>query len=165
MFINQATLKTFLARLDAAFGHPGHLYLVGETTLVFEGWLSWTEHIAFTAEVAPEHRGAFDEAVRRVQQDAGLEVIDESPADVIPLPDGYTHRARPISHAPTTHLRLYHFDPYSVALRFIARGDEPDYRLVLTFLEHCWVEEDEMHVRLADVLPRFSLETIQQDPA
>ena len=42
-----------------------------------------------------------------------------------------------------THLALYHFDPYSVAFRFIARGDEPDYHLVLTYLQHGWMPVEE----------------------
>jgi hypothetical protein len=60
---------------------------------------------------------------------------------------------------------VYHFDPYSVAFRFIARGDEPDYHLVLSFLEHGWIRMDEMDALLSGLLPRFSFETIQQDPA
>jgi hypothetical protein len=52
-----------------------------------------------------------------------------------------------------------------VAFRFIARGDEPDYHLVLTYVEHGWITLEEMKARLAALLPRFTAETIQQDPA
>lgn len=163
--VDRAAVAAFLARLDETFAQPGRLYLVGETTQVFEGWRPWTPRLEFAVEVAPEHRAAFDRAVREVQRGLGIEVLEESPADLIPLPDGYEGRARPVGSAAAARLRAYHFDPYSVALRYIARGDEPDYHLVLLFLRHGWVELDEMDRLLADLLPRFTSETIQQDPA
>jgi hypothetical protein len=161
--VDRATLAAFLNRLAAAFDRPGRLYLVGETTQVFEGWRAWTERLHFAAEVAPDARAAFDAAVRSLQAEMGIEVLEESPADVIPLPEGHDRRARPARSLGA--LQVYHFDPYSVALRLIARGDEPDYHTVLAFLEHDWLSVDEMESLLANVLPRFTSQTIQQDPA
>ncbi len=163
--VNQAALAAFLRRLDAAFARPGRLLLVGETTLVFEGRRPWTETLECAAEVAPEDRAAFDRAVAEVADALGLAVWQESPADVIPLPDGFEDRHRPIEGTLTRHLRLGHFDPYSVAFRFIARGDEPDYHLVLALLDHGWLTLEEMDARLAALLPCFSMDTIAQDPA
>lgn len=171
ILVTQSLLHTFLARLDAAFGRAGRLYLVGESSLVFEGWRGWTDHVAFTADVAPEDRAAFDAAVAAVQRALGVAVLDESPADLIPLPDGYRDRAVPAAGAGDGYggaaegLAVFHFDPYSVAFRFIARGDEPDYHLVLLMREKGWVTFEEMDARLAALLPRFSMATIQQDPA
>ncbi len=164
LFVTRPILLDFLARLDAAFARPGRLYLIGETTHLFEGWRSWIEQVECCAEVAPDDREAFDQAMHAVAADLGIAVLVEAPGDLIPLPDGFETRHRPID-GPTTHLRLHHFDPYSLAFRFIARGDEPDYHLVLTYLDHGWLSFEEMEARLAALLPRFSLETIQQDPA
>ena len=95
-----------------------------------------------------------------------IPVIHESPGDLIPLPDGHESRARQASGGDfLEHLSLYHFDPYSVAFRFIARGDEPDYHILLTLLERGWVTEEEMDAKLSALLPRFTKQTIQQDPA
>lgn len=163
--INRTKVTDFVQRLDATFGRPGRLYLIGETTQVVEGWQRWTEEIEFTAEVAPKNRVDFEAAVEQVQRDLGIDVWDESPADVIPLPDGYEERARPVEGMHTEHLQVAHFDPFSVAFRFIARGSEPDYQLVLGYLEHGWMTIEEMDARLGDLLPRFTQETIQQDPA
>ena len=154
----------FIARLDREFGRPGRLYLVGETTQVFEGWRPWTPRIEFTADVAVEDRSAFSRVARGLAENLGVSAIDESPGDVIPLPEGYEGRARGAA-ANAKYLALYHFDPYSVAFRFIARGDEPDYHLVLTYLEHGWITVEEMKERLSALLPRFTAETIQQDPS
>jgi len=108
----------------------------------------------------------FRRVARGVAEELGVSAIEERPGDVIPLPEGYEGRARSAAAgAAPNHLALYHFDPYSVAFRFIARGDEPDYHLVLTYLEHGWITVEEMKERLSALLPRFTVETIQQDPA
>jgi hypothetical protein len=177
LFVDPPALRAFLTRLDASFGRPGRLYLVGETTLLFEGWRAWTDAVEFTAEVEPADRPAFAEAVRRARAEADVDVLEESPADVIPLPDGYAGRARPAGFsaaagdgapggaAEARWLAWCHFDPYSVAFRYLARGDERDYRLILTLLTHGWLTLDEMDRLLDGLLPRFSFQTIQQDPA
>ncbi len=165
-YVTRSILASFIARLDREFGRPGRLYLVGETTQVAEGWRPWAPRIEFTADVAAEDRDAFSRLARDLAGELGVSAIEESPGDVIPLPEGYEERARPAAAgAAPEHLELYHFDPYSVAFRFIARGDEPDYHLVLTYLEHGWITLDEMRERLDALLPAFTAETIQQDPA
>jgi hypothetical protein len=62
-------------------------------------------------------------------------------------------------------LEVLGFDPVSVAVRLVARGDEPDYRTVLALLRHGWLTMGDLESALAEVLPRFSEERIQQDPA
>jgi hypothetical protein len=165
-YVTRTVLEHFIARLDREFGRPGRLYLVGETTQVFEGWRPYAPFIEFTADVAAEDRTAFSRVARGLADDLGVSGIEEWPGDVIPLPEGYEGRARSAAAgAAPQHLALYHFDPYSVAFRYIARGDEPDYHLVLTYLEHGWMTMEEMKERLDALLPRFTAETIQQDPA
>jgi len=163
--VSRAVLDDFLIRLDAAFARPGRLYFIGETTQVYEGWRRWTPQIELCATLALDDRPAFNQAVAQVSEDLGVAVLDEAPGDLIPLPDGFEDRHRPIVHNGMQHLSLYHFDPCSVAFRFIARGDEPDYHLVLAYLDHGWLTMAEMDDRLARLLPRFSMETIAQDPA
>ncbi len=159
----------FLARLDDIVAWPARLYFVGETSQVFEEWRRWTTQIEFSSEVDPGYRDSFARAVGGLRERMGVDVFDESPGDVIPLPDGYHGRARPVNTRNglprLQRLCLYHFDPYSVAFRFIARGDEPDYHLVMEFLEHGWLTIEEMDERLAGLLKRFTRKTICQEPA
>jgi hypothetical protein len=169
-YVTREKLFDFIHRLDDAFARPGSLYLIGETTQVFEGWREWTTQVEFTAVVPPADQDHFARMLADVKEQFGVNVFDEFPGDVIPLPQGYDQRARPVSSSPfdvtvARHLSLYHFDPCSVAFRFVARGDEPDYHLVLVYVERGWLSVDEMDARLADLLPRFSMRTIQQDPA
>ncbi|HKZ84449.1 MAG TPA: hypothetical protein VJ793_12410 [Anaerolineae bacterium] len=79
--IRRATLEAFLARLGSGFDRPARVYLVGETTQVFEGWREWIRRVEFAAEVLPGDRSAFDEAVRILRAELGIEVIEESPGD------------------------------------------------------------------------------------
>ena len=162
--IDRSTVRDVLLRLDDAFARPGRVYLVGEASQVFEGWLPWTPTLFLAADVAEAHRPAFEAALSCIRQAARVPIEEEHPGDLIPLPDGYEQRARPIP-SETARLELFHFDPYSVAFRHIARGDEPDYHLVLTYLAHGWVTFEAMDALLVELLPRFSMETIQQDPA
>ncbi|MFQ5629043.1 MAG: hypothetical protein ACE5I1_09805 [bacterium] len=152
--------------------------MIGETSLVYEGWRSWAEQLEFTASLSKESRLYFSEVVAAIQQQADIEILEEHPGELVPLPDDFEERAIPIDLAQSTMLAdaqengklkngldFYHFDPYSVAFRYIARGDEQDYQLVLSFLEHGWLTLEKMDALLADLLPRFSFQTLQQDPA
>lgn len=162
-YVQRTEIEGFLARLSAAFARPGRVFLTGETTQVYEGWRRQTPRLEFGVEVDASNRAAFTEAVSGVQAAMGIEVLEESPGDVIPLPAGHAARARSIGRFGE--LQVDHFDPYSVAFRLIARGDEPDYHAVVAYLQHDWLTVDEMDALLADLLPRFTNETIQQDPA
>jgi hypothetical protein len=162
-YLDRRTIEEFLTRLAAAFDRPGRLDLVGETTQAYEGWRERTTRLEFAADIASGQRFAFAEAVRRLRVQMGIEILQESPGDVIPLPTGHAARARFVGQIGD--LRVYHFDPYSVTFRLIARGDEPDYHAVIAFLQHGWLTVDELNALLADLLPQFTSETIQQDPA
>ena len=165
-YVDRATIETFLTRLGAEFSRPGRLYLIGETTQVYEGWRERTPRLVFAVEAAPEDREHFDEILRQLLEllaQMEIEAFEEAPGDVIPLPAGHAARARSAGRFGA--LEVYHFDPYSVAFRLIARGDEPDYHAILAFLRHGWLTVAEMTTLLADLLPRFTDETIQQDPA
>jgi hypothetical protein len=109
-------------------------------------------------------REATDDAVRTISADLGVKIIHESPGDVIPLPEGWQANCRPTEDRAGA-MSVAHFDPYSVSFRFLARGDEEDYELVIRYLERGWIEMAEMERQLEALLPRFSFETIAQDPA
>ncbi len=163
--VHTETLERFLADLDRGFDGQASVFLIGETAQVMEGWRFWTTQIEISAEVAVGE-GAELEALAQDLADAlNVPLIYESPGDLIPLPDGYEDRAIPVDTFNGESISVYHFDPYSVAYRFIARGDEPDYHIVLMLLDKGVITKEELDSRLAGLLPRFTSETIQQDPA
>lgn len=143
-----------------------NLYLVAGTSHLAEGWRDRVPHL----ELAGDAGGvaAVEDAVREAAAPLYLRLVWESPADVIPLPPGWPERARPVraglagAGGP---LEVLHFDPYSVVLRLVARGDEPDYVMALEYQRRGWVDLTQLETMLAAVLPKFTSETLAQDPA
>ena len=158
------------------------LYLVSRTSHLAEGWcdrvpafeLAGDAHLrqGYGGQAASAELG---EAVRDAGRALGVDVVWESPADVIPLPEGWQERslaahlsaglsAVALAEAENV-LEVRHFDPYSVVLRLIARGDEPDYLAALEYVRHKWVEPVRLEGLLAEVVPRMTNQTLAQDPA
>lgn len=166
--INQSTIARFFGEIDTAFSRSGAIYLVGETSLVLEGLVRFTNRLEFCSSVDFVDREAFNLAVVKVAGELGVKASDEFPGEVIPLPKGYAARHRAViddQWLSGIQLKVFHFDPYSVSYRSIARGGEPDYHLVLNYLEQKWILKEELIDRLELLLPEFSFDTIQQDPA
>lgn len=153
------------ARANGAARAP-ILYLVAATSHLAEGWRQRVPRLELGG--SPGAAPALAEVVRRAGQSCDVPVVWESSADVIPLPQGWEERARPVPRhfgAPGGALTVRHFDPYSVVLRLVARGDERDYLAALQYLQRGWVELDALERMLAEVLPRCTSETLAQDPA
>lgn len=152
--------------LPAGSRRTWNLYLVAGTSHLAEGWRDRVPHL----ELAGDSGGAgvLGDAVREAAAELDLRLVWESPADVIPLPPWWSERARPVradfagAGGP---LEVLHFDPYSVVLRLVARGDEPDYVVALEYQRRGWVDLAQLETRLAAVVPRFTSETLAQDPA
>ena len=155
------------ARSAFARATPGELrrdrlYLVSRTSHLAEGWCDRVPAIELAGK--PE----LGDAVREAARALGVDVVWESPADVIPVPAGWEERSRPAMIGPSgsgNTLELRHFDPYSVVLRLIARGDEPDYVAALEYVLHGWVDPARLESLLGEVVPRMTNETLAQDPA
>jgi hypothetical protein len=159
-----AELRAVVAAARSAAA-TGRLYLVSRTSHLAEGWCDRVPALELAAEAGG---GTLGEVVCEAGRSLGVDVVWESPADVIPLPQGWQERSRVAtvgqdSGAGT--LDLQHFDPYSVVLRLVARGDEPDYVAALEYVLHGWVEPSRLESLLADVVPRMTSETLAQDPA
>lgn len=167
MFASEQTISAFLSDLVETFPREGILYVVGESSLVLEGKRPYCSEIIVALEIDGAGREDFRRAVDAAASRAGIAVTIEHPGDVIPLPGASSTRSRRVSGFADEDGRLHvrHFDPYTTAIRFIARGDEPDYDLVVAFLEMGWLEMDDLQNEIRVLLPRFSFETIQQDPA
>jgi hypothetical protein len=162
------------ATADRSASRARRLYLVSRTSHLAEGWCDRVPAIELAADAGSAGLG---EAVREAGRSLGVEVVWESPADVIPLPTGWEERSlgtaataevtgpAAIGDGRADPIELRHFDPYSVVLRLVARGDEPDYVSALEYVLHGWVEPSRLEGLLADNVPRMNYETLAQDPA
>jgi hypothetical protein len=166
--VTRPRLLQLLAAVVERLPRPARLLLVGDGALVAAGLLEWTARLVYAVDA--REPAELDPAIRDVAALEGIAVERESPADVLPLPSGFEGRARTLdgtglAATASTGLEVLGFDPVSVAVRLVARGDEPDYRTVLAFLRHGWVSMGDLERALAEVLPLFSVERIHQDPA
>lgn len=167
MFAFKKTLERFLFEVTDRYTDDAVLYLVGECSLVIEGHRSFCSEVIVTSDVSVEKQASFRAAVDAAAALVGLAVAIEDPGDVIPLPEQARVRSRAVTgfDAHATGLRIRHFDPYTTAIRFIARGDQPDYDLVVALQEMGWINMAALEEEIQLLLPRFSFDTIQQDPA
>jgi hypothetical protein len=168
-----AELCTLISAVQQRLTAPVRLYLVSRTSHLAEGWCDRVPVLELAGDAGQTELG---EAVREAARSLGVGVVWESPVDVIPLPAGWEERSRPamIEQAADVEpglqtrrgeLELRHFDPYSVVLRLIARGDEPDYVAALEYVLHQWVEPARLESLLGEVVPRMTNQTLAQDPA
>ena len=170
-----AELSALIASVQRSVTAPERLYLVSRTSHLAEGWCDRVPalELAGDAHLRQGYGGQaggadLGEAVREAGQALGVNLVWESPADVIPLPAGWEERSLPAmigQGGAGNALELRHFDPYSVVLRLIARGDEPDYVAALEYVQHAWVEPARLESLLSEVVPRMTNQTLAQDPA
>jgi hypothetical protein len=167
-------LSTLIDSVRQRLAAPARLYLVSRTSHLAEGWCDRVPVLELAGESgrpqdlktsSPQDLG---EAVQEAARTLGVGVVWESPADIIPLPAGWHERSLTATIAQGDAgnvLELRHFDPYSVVLRLIARGDEPDYVAALEYVLHGWVEPARLESLLTEVVPRMTNQTLAQDPA
>ena len=87
--VDQQRIELFLQQLGRQFVGPGRVYLVGGTTMVYEGLRQNTLDIDLALEIADEDHSRFISAVRMLKEQLSLNIEEASPADFIPLPAGY----------------------------------------------------------------------------
>ena len=159
-----AELCTLVSAVRRRVATPTRLYLVSRTSHLAEGWCDRVPELELAGDSSSTELG---EAVHEAARSLGVGVVWESPVDVIPLAAGWEERSRPATLEGGTGdtLEVRHFDPYSVVLRLIARGDEPDYVAALEYVLHQWVEPTRLESLLGEVVPRMTNQTLAQDPA
>jgi hypothetical protein len=158
-------LTALVAAVRRDVTREARLYLVATTSHLAEGW---RERVTRFELAGDPGAAALERAVLDASSAVGIGVVWESPAEVIPLPSGSAERARPVPAEVSGAggpLEVLHFDPNSVVLRLVARGDEPDYVVALEYLRRGWVELGRLETLLAEVVPQFTSATLAQDPA
>jgi len=160
--VNRSRIELFLKELGEQYRHPGRLYLVGGTTLVFEGYRQQTLDIDIVIEVTPEDHGPFVQAVRKLKETLDINVKEASPGDFIPLPGGYTDRREFIGRFGQ--LDVFHFDLYSTALSKIERGRSQDLADVILLLQAQRINWERLEDFFQEILPRVGTQSLKQDP-
>jgi hypothetical protein len=114
-------IRRFMRALGAEAEEDGAAYLTGGATAVLLGWRSTTIDVDLT--FVPEHDRVL-RAIPRLKDELRVNVELVSPADFIPVPEGWEDRS--IFAAREGRLTFSHFDPYSQALAKLERGHAQD---------------------------------------
>jgi hypothetical protein len=160
--IDRLRVHHFLVKLGIAFSHPARLYLVGGTTMVYEGLRDQSLDIDITFEMADEHEAEFARVIQRLKEDLQLNIEQSSPGDFIPLPSGWKERAKFIGRFGQ--IETFHFDLYSTALSKIERGREGDYQDVLALLGSGQIAIAELRAAFENIMPRIERESLKRNP-
>ena len=90
--VDRQRCELFLQKIGRLFTRPGRIYLVGGTTMVYEGFRQQTLDIDINIsfQVANDDHGAIVAAVRELKETLSLNIVEVSPSDFIPLPSGYS---------------------------------------------------------------------------
>jgi len=161
--VDRARIEEFLKHLGKRFRKPGRVYLVGGTTLVFEGLREQTLDIDVVLGVAASDHGEIIQAVRELKDTLSVNVKEASPGDFIPLPSGYENRHIFVGRFGM--LDVLHFDLYSTALSKIERGRMQDFDDVLALLRAGRLEWNALVDCFKEILPQMGKHSLKQNPA
>jgi len=160
--VDQNRIKEFLQRLGERSRAGGRVYLVGGTTVVFEGYRTRTLDIDLTFEASPADETRLLQTMRELKDTLSVNVEQVSPADFIPLPAGYRERCEFVGRFGE--LDVFHFDLYSTALSKIERGTEQDFADVLALLKAGRINGLKLKDYFDEILPQFGIHSLKQDP-
>ncbi len=141
-------IQRLMRRLGAEATRPARVYFTGGATAVLLGWRAAT--IDVDLRLVPEH----DELLRtlpRLKEELRLNIELASPADFIPVPDGWEDRSPFIQQEGL--IAFYHFDLYAQALAKIERGHRQDLGDVREMLGRGLIEPEALRRYLARIEP------------
>ncbi len=159
--VDRKRIEQFLQRLGERFRKPARVFLVGGTTMVFEGFRAQSLDIDLTFEVEPSDHSEMIQTIRDLKDQLALNIEEVSPGDFIPLAAGYQERA--VFIARYGQIDAYHFDFYATALSKIARGTEEDFNDVLALLRARRIDLARLEKYFEEIRPRVSTESLNQD--
>ncbi|MEM7534855.1 MAG: DUF6036 family nucleotidyltransferase [Chloroflexota bacterium] len=160
--VDRQRIELFLQRLGRRFTKPGRLYLVGGTTMVYEGLRQQTLDIDISFDIANEDHSAFINAIRELKETLSLNIEEASPEDFIPVPAGHKERSEYIGRYGQ--LDVFHYDLYSLALSKIERGTEDDFADVLSLLETERIEISQLTEYFDEIMTHYATKSLKQDP-
>jgi hypothetical protein len=143
-------IRRFARELGQAADAEGIAYLTGGATAVLVGWRATTVDVDVV--FVPESDSLL-RALPRLKEQLRLNVELASPADFIPLPQGWEERSPFVAREGL--LTFRHFDPYSQALAKLERGHGRDLDDVRAMLDLELVEPRRILEAFTEIEPRL----------
>lgn len=118
---NRDRIERFIEAFGREARHAVRVYLVGGTTAVLMGWRQSTVDIDLVMQ--PEDDTLL-RAIPALKESLAINVELASPADFIPVPEGWEERSTFVRDVGR--VAFYHFDLYAQALAKVERGHRQD---------------------------------------
>src|SRR5437867_5289514 len=147
---DEKRIRRLMRALGGAAEHEGDCFLAGGATAVLLGWRATTLDVDIRLE--PEQ----DEALRdlpRIKEELAVNVELASPADFIPLPEGWRARSPLIERIGRLSFR--HFDFYSQALSTLERAHAQDVDDVGEMLARGLVDGGRLRACFSEIEPEL----------
>jgi hypothetical protein len=161
--VDRPLIERFLRAVGDQYRRGARLYLVGGTTMVYEGLRQQTLDIDLAIEVANADHSDLFGVLRAVRQALDINVEEASPGDFIPLPAGYANRH--IFIGTFGQVDAFHFDLYSMALSKTERGRVTDLKDVVLLLQKQHIEWKMLESQFREILPLMDMKSLRQDSA
>lgn len=143
-------VRRFMRALGEAADGPARVYFTGGATAVLLGWRQST--IDVDIRVEPD-RDAIFRAIARLKDELQINVELASPADFIPVKDGWENRSPFV--ATEGPLTFHHFDLYAQAIAKASRGHAQDLDDVHEMVRRGLVEPEKALAYLKAIEPRL----------
>lgn len=140
----------FMAALGAEADSDGACYLTGGATAVLMGWRRST--IDVDIKLSPESDRLL-RAIQRLKEELEINVELASPADFLPIPQGWEDRSTFVSRQGR--LSFYHFDLLAQALAKLERGHSQDLADVQAMVERGLVDPARALAYLEQIEPQL----------
>ena len=160
--VNRERINDFLRQVGERYHKPARLYLVGGTSVVFEGYRQQTLDVDLVIEVSAGNHGDLIRVLQEIRLLLDVNVEEASPGDFIPLPAGFAERH--IFIGRYGQVDVFHFDLYSTALSKIERGRRQDMADVIALLEHDRLEWNRLASLYHEILPLMGNKSLRQKP-
>jgi hypothetical protein len=143
-------INELMQAFGRAASHEVRVYFVGGTTAVLMGWRPTTIDVDFV--MRPED-DALLRSIPTLKERLHINLEMASPADFIPVPEGWEDRSTYIHRvAPVT---FYHYDLYAQALAKIERGHAQDLADVRDMVARGLVERRRALAYFESIEPRL----------
>ena len=130
-----ARVREFMRLLGRGADREADVYFTGGATAVLVGWRPTT--IDVDIRIEPELDSLL-RAISQIKDELRINVELASPAEFIPVPDGWMERS--ISIGREEKVSFHHFDPYAQALAKLERAHDRDLADVKALVEAGLVE-------------------------
>jgi hypothetical protein len=145
-------IRTFLQKLGERYSHLATLYSLGGSALCFLGNPRRTVDIDYTIPSTFDQASELNKVINILADEMHLELEIVPIEEFIPLPKGNDKRHKLIEQFGN--LKVYVYDPYSIALSKLSRGFETDLQDILFLLRQNIINLDDLKHYVEAALPQ-----------